>query len=368
MQLLKSFDFYPDCFSMRLEALPIESNLTNTEQFTLYLTLNFNQQWCSLLNGSIKFGLKSGELTVELINSTIDSLDPQIEQYFEVSKNTSQNNEIIKLRLKTSPAVLATSFEKIKLGTLQILSSSYLLKVTFSILPSALTLTNAEGLWRHDISPNKYAVLERSIVFFLVKNQFPSHLSALQIGSDHWKSEDDVVVSQQSETTPQVLDKLQQLIQTIYQAETDDIQQLAKLAQLNLKTDFAGGNLLATNLTGIDLNNANFKGANLRGSDLTDADLNEANLSYTNLSGADLSGAYLENANLSYADLHRASLALTNLIGADLSNANLVETNLSNVNLNRAKVTAAKLGNNPGISEETKLILEQRGAIQTISL
>jgi uncharacterized protein YjbI with pentapeptide repeats len=352
---------------MALEAVSVPSNLDDTERFDLYLTLNFNQQWHSLLDGRIKLGLKGGELRLKLENSQLSLINSQLDQYLAIATTASETEPIWRFKLKTTTPVLSDSFKQIKLGTLETIDQPYRLTATWHISKEDLTITDAENLWRHDISPNKHAILERYLVFFLLENQFSADISWVELGSSGLVAAESLGEKSKQKITPQAQEELKQLIQQIYTAKTDEITELAKLARLNLKTDLAGGNLLATNLSGLDLNGANLKAANLRGADLTDADLSEANLSYANLRGADLSGTYLENADLSYADLHRASLALANLMGADLSNANLQEANLSNANLSRTKVLGAKFGNNTGLAEEIKQSLAEKGAILTIS-
>ncbi|MDJ0690913.1 MAG: pentapeptide repeat-containing protein [Xenococcaceae cyanobacterium MO_188.B32] len=352
---------------MALEAVPIPANSANSNQFDLYLSLNFNQQWYPLLDGRIKLGLKGGQLKLRLENSQLHEISYQLDDYFEITNKASETEPTWIFTLKATKSVLADSLKRVKLGTVKTITQSFTLTATWTVFPADITLTDAEDLWQHDLSPNKHGVLERTIVFFLCKNQLPSSLSWFQLGSSNLETEESWREDKQPEITFPAKEELKQLIQQIYTAKTDEMEELAQLAKLNLKTDLAGGNLLATNLSGIDLNGANLKKANLRGVDLTDADLSEANLSYVNLSGADLSGAYLDNADLSHADLHRTSLAVANLIGANLSHANLQEANLSNANLSLALVERAKFGKNTGLSEEMKLSLEQRGAKETIS-
>ncbi len=370
MQLLKSQNLYPDLLSMELEAVPLSSNSGNSNQFDLYLSLNFSQQWYPLLDGRIKLGLKGGQLKLTLENGQLHEMASQLDDYFEITKEvsvtaTTATTWIFTLGSITS--LVADSSTGIKLGTVKTITQPFTLTATWTVVPADVTLTDAENLWRHDLSPNKHGVLERTIVFFLLKNQLPSSLSWIQLGSANSATEEGWEEEKNSEIALEVEEELKQLIQQIYTAKTDQMAELVQLAKLNLKTDLAGGNLLATNLSGLDLNGAHLQQTNLRGVDLTDTDLSEANLSYVNLSGADLSGAYLENADLSHGDLYRASLALANLIGANLSNANLQEANLSNVNLSQAIVTGAKFGNNTGLSESIKLSLQQKGAKETIS-
>ncbi len=346
MQLLKSQNLYPDLLSMALEGVPLTANLANSNQFDLYLSLKFSNQWYPLLNGRIKLSLQGGQLKLRLKNSQLDNINLQLDDYFEITKDTSGTETTWVFTLESTKLLVADSLKRIKLGTVKTITQTFTLTATWTVFPADVTLTDAEDLWRHDLSPNKHGVLERTLVFFLCKNQLSSPLSWIQLGASNLGTQESWRESKKPETPLPVKEKLKQLIQEIYTAKTDEMSELMQLAKLNLKTDLAGSNLLATDLSGLELNGANLKKANLRGVDLTDADLSEANLSYVNLSGADLSGAYLENADLSHGNLYRASLALANLIGANLSNANLLEANLSNSNLSRSIVVGAKISSN----------------------
>jgi uncharacterized protein YjbI with pentapeptide repeats len=113
--------------------------------------------------------------------------------------------------------------------------------------------------------------------------------------------------------------KLNALIQTILSANTEELDQLAEIAGINLKED----------LTGVDL-----QGADLQDIDLSCADLKWSNLRYSNLA----------NANLNGADLR----------GADVRD----------INFRKVKsIKNTRFGHNPGISTETQTYLKQRGAI-----
>ena len=125
---------------------------------------------------------------------------------------------------------------------------------------------------------------------------------------------------------------------------------------------------LGRNLIGANLSNANLRGANLSKADLMRADLSGANLIFANLIFANL-----RRANLIFANLSGTNLSGTNLIGANLIFANLIFANLSGANLIGANLTGTALvfanvgnahfGSNPGIYEDAKRELKQRGAI-----
>jgi uncharacterized protein YjbI with pentapeptide repeats len=363
MRLLESYNPYPDCISLQLEATPASSSGTHLEQFDLYLTVRFNEQWKSLLDGRIKFGLKGGELKIRLEGSELSSVNSDINERFQIATTISKTNPIWRFFPKSGELILKGSLQQVKLGTLTPRTKLYRLAATFEVSQSDISLTGAEDLWRHDISPNKHGILERAIALLLLETRFKPYLSWTQFGSQDSNDWQTLVEGREANLSSDVILRLKQLIDRIYAAKTDNFLELAKLAGLNPLADLAGGNFLAVNLSGIELSGADLSRTNFRGANLTDVDLSEANLSYARLSGADLSGAYLGNANLSHGDLHRASLALVNAIGADLTGADLREANLSNANFSGATILQARFGDNPSLSDEVKLSLKERGAI-----
>ena len=412
---LESENKCPDSLWMQLEGIPVQSGSTDTEQLELYLTINFNEQWEPLLGGRIKFGLKGGELKLKLENGEMPLATGELNGSFDLSvqkerqqqqgSKTQSNVEASlaeskpgvqdklgtekttgetaqfqlsscqvltkgsevdpawSFAVKTGKPVLNGLLKKAKLGTVNVTRQPCCIEATFEVSAQDVFMTDAEGLWHHDISPNKHAVLERKLILFLLETKLKPYLSWVQLRYEFPVPDPSPVETDNEAIAPQALQQLQELIQRISEAKINNFMELAQIAGVNPAMDLAGGNLLGTNLSGVDFSGANLYRVNLRGAELDDADLSEANLSNANLGGADLSGAYLANADLSHANLHRASLALANLSGANLSGADLSEANLSNTNLSGAKLKDARFGKNPGISEEAKLNLKQRGAI-----
>jgi hypothetical protein len=400
---------------MQLEGIPVEPGSTETQQIDLYLSVNFNADWQPLLGGRFKFGLTGGKLRLKLENGEMPLATRELSGLFDVgaqdlkqqqqdienqsrvetavgeskpgvqnkpatekttkqiaqsqltscqvSTEGSEANPTWLFGVKTGKPILKGLLKKAKLGTLNVTGQPWRVEATFEVSAPDVHLTDAEDLWHHDISPNKHAVLERKLILFLLETKLKRYLSWVQLRDESSIASPSLVETGQEAIAPQAIQQLQDLIQRISEAKTNNFLELAEIAGLNPVKDFAGGNLLGTNLNGLDLSGANLCRANLRGAELDDADLSEANLSETNLGGADLSGAYLANTDLSHTDLHRASLALANLSGANLTGANLSEANLSNTNLSSATVKDTRFGKNPGISEEEKLKLKQRGAI-----
>ena len=137
----------------------------------------------------------------------------------------------------------------------------------------------------------------------------------------------------------QSIDKeIENIIQRVQKAETDNFFELAKMLGRDPKKDYAGANLHKC-----DLSNGDLQGAILR-----QTDLSNANLSGTDLSGADLSGADLSGADLS---------------GAYLSGADLTNSNLSNAKLEEVLVVGTLFDNNVGLNSADENYLQKRGAI-----
>lgn len=241
---------FPDCLYMKLEGIPIEpesqENLefwktsNQTQQINLQLTINFSEQWESLGEGRIKFGLKGGELRLKLENSEIPyesrtlagylglSL-PQHQQpspttkqpksigireraknlFFRRVKADSESNMVVESKPNATnqcpislchvttkiseeyPAwvfeeerdelVLKGSLIKINLATLNILALPCKVEATFEVSQRNVCLTDAEGLWLPDISRNKKAVLDRLIIQRLLEPKLKPYLSRAEL-------------------------------------------------------------------------------------------------------------------------------------------------------------------------------------------
>lgn len=96
-----------------------------------------------------------------------------------------------------------------------------------------------------------------------------------------------------------------------------------------------GVGLVAADLSGANLDDAELVGVNLEDAALPEADLDDADLSAGNIVDADLSGADLEGTILSAANLEDADLSDANLTGADLRRAYLHNTTLADATLAR---------------------------------
>lgn len=305
------------------------SGQSGSQEIQLAIEGQFRPQQFPLELGNVKYGVTGGMLQFHLQDAHFTTLSEEISNYLPISKFPTVDHPTWKFALPTGSEVLNNTLETIPLGTIVTTSPNWSLEANFTVAQSDILIIESDGLWRHDLRPNKQAILYRKIALFLLALTLPSPLISLEMNQSTSGGLLSPVEPPQTETKD-----LLATLERVKQASSNNFLELCQIANLNPKLDFTGANLRGTTLRGLDLNRAQWSRVNLRGADLTDIDLSESNLQRAKLSGADLSGAYLSNANLKEADLHRASLALANLSGAKLQGANLEETNLSKTNFN----------------------------------
>lgn len=363
--LLEAHHLYPEGLCLELVANPQAAG----SPWDLFLNLIWGEHWEPLLGGRVKFALRGGTLSLRcrasqwqgdrhLLSQPVDLTTPQGEsrvKFFPVSLGAQEAH----WRFESDPLAqtLQGSLLKAPLGQ-WLPEAGAMLLAGVSVDSGDLKILDAEGLWQHDITPNQHGIFDRAIAQFLKQYRAHPYFSWVQLGD--MEQGDRFPMVEQDEIP--ALEKLQTLLQTIIHSPSDALGDLAELASLDLKQDFAGGNLLGATLREIDWQGAHLRAINLRGADLTDADLSEAQLSGANLSGADLSGAYLEGVNLSGSLGTNASFALGNLIGADLRQADLRGCNWSQAHFRDAQVAGADFRDGVGLTEEQIAYLRDQGA------
>lgn len=360
MQLLESHHQCPDCVLMELNLIPKENT---PNQFELYINLKFSQQQEEVLAGKVKFSLRSSLLTLGYKNITLIEKSQLDSPFIQISDSVFSAPPTWIINPKPEQRFLEENLTNIKLGVIEIKDFPAELTAQISAKKADIFLTDIEGLWLHDITPNKHAVLERKLAEFIKKIYLKPYVSKAIFSSQEKINSSSFSHESKEEILLEESQCLKKIIQSIYQSQKHSFTALAEIAGLNPLIDFAGGDLTGVNLSGLNLSSSNFSYGNLRGADLTDTDFSEANLSHVKLNGADLSGAYLEATNLQNASLQNASLALANLIGANLSYANLTNTNLQNTTLSQTNVKNAIFSSNLGLDEDTKKELIRQGAI-----
>ncbi len=323
-----------DASALTLLGTPDPGEAGSNPTLDLAVGLKLSTSEFLLGEGKVQYGFTGGTLKLDLRAADFSNFSEDIKHYLPITKFPTPTHPTWKFALPAGFNVLEIDAEAIPLGRITATAENWSVDVSLTIGKSELLITEVEGLWRHDLRPNKQAILHRKIALFLLENYLPSPLIFLQMDS----SLTEETKSPASTDTSGLLN----IIQNIIHAESNDFFELCKIADLNPRLDFAGANLRGTTLRGLDLNGANWSRVNLRGAELTDVDFSQGNLQGAKLSGADLSGAYLSNANLKNTDFHRASLALANLSGANLQEANLQEANLSQTNFNDCNLEGAK--------------------------
>ena len=205
-------------------------------QIDLYLTLKFNQQWESLPQGRIQFGLKGGALRLRVeggeipyesrIMGSLELVLPRVETdfpanrligdrisgEFEASTLDPPGNSVTENPLPTAqtdshsichvttkvteenPAwifeeergqpILKGSLNQVKLGTLRVSALPCRVDATFEVSRRDICLTHVEGLWSPTISRNKRAVLDRLIIQQLLERKFKPYLSRVELHYD----------------------------------------------------------------------------------------------------------------------------------------------------------------------------------------
>ncbi|MCA1994798.1 MAG: hypothetical protein LDL41_22535 [Coleofasciculus sp. S288] len=243
----------PDCLSIKLEGIPVQQEnsdrfefwhlSTQTHQIDLHLTIHFNEQWESLKQGRVKFGLKGGELRLKLehcelpfesrelagsfalgiqterqepeaskkttgieggIRTTTSALDgsktktlfngnPKTDfnktEAFQVSvchvtPKVSEENPAWIFEEERGDPVLKGVLRQETLGTLNAIDLPCRVEATFEVSQRDVCLTDAEGLWPPDISRNKRAVLARLIIQRLLAPKFKPYLSRAELHYD----------------------------------------------------------------------------------------------------------------------------------------------------------------------------------------
>lgn len=228
----------PDCLYLKLKGrlvprtrpwLPFLPLKPAVRQIDLYLTLNFDCQWLSLLGGRVKYGLVGGDLRLYLVNGTIpypnrafnNKLVPTIEKTRKVrsldksqkklgasvgelqvkptveanaERTWERTSEFAHLcsqittygsnespgwrfEVKTGEPILQDGLIDVKLATLNVTTLPCQVEARFSSSMRNVRITDAEGLWPEDIHRKKLAILERAIVHRTLAPQMKPYLS-----------------------------------------------------------------------------------------------------------------------------------------------------------------------------------------------
>ncbi len=218
-------DKFPDCLSMKLHGqfllarwllqlkkiFSSQSQKTSTEKIELQLTIRFGEQEIPVLGGTIKFGLKGGELKLNLTNCEIPlenlRLTPQLPEKIEIESQvensegtenslalalrggiTTKDNQVIKevykfkeeayqvytkgtdenpiwvFQLQADQEIFIGGWQKKKIGILEINDKPCTVEAFFEVEDEDIRLTSATGFWSKDIGRAKIAWLQRELI------------------------------------------------------------------------------------------------------------------------------------------------------------------------------------------------------------
>ncbi|MBL1211316.1 hypothetical protein [Geminocystis sp. GBBB08] len=181
MQLLESHNQCPNCLLIELQIIP----KTDTDnQFELYINLKYNQQEEEVLEGKVKFGLRSSKLSFNLNNLIFVEKSSLNSPLITLIDNAFSSQPIWEIRHSLDNKFLQDELTNIKLGVIEVKGYPY--QLTAQVLAKTVDIffTDIEGLWFHDISPNKHAILERKLAKFIENTQFQPYLSQAIFGSE----------------------------------------------------------------------------------------------------------------------------------------------------------------------------------------
>ena len=236
-------DKFSDCLSMKLHSKPAtvswffqqlkrffapKTQETLTEQIELQLTIRFGEQEIPILGGTVKFGLRGGELRLNLTNCKIPlenlGLTPQlpekiaIESQVENSEGTentlaatlrggitTKDNQVIKevykfkdevyqvytkgtdqspiwvFQLQTDQEILIGGWQKKKIGILEVKDKPCTIKAFFEVQDEDIRLTSATGIWSKGIIRNKAVWLQRELLLREIKPKLQTYISKAEL-------------------------------------------------------------------------------------------------------------------------------------------------------------------------------------------
>ena len=232
----------PDCLYMETAGNPkFRSSETAARQVELYLTINFNEQWEELPGGYVKFGLRGGELRLSLKRGVIPyqsrslagrlvldiekerqsqssssvqrhrqasveaSVKDKLEQTAKISDMSkvenisSQSNKFTvtscQITTKGTPTDPAWVFEVQtddpilkgllsgeRLATMSLSGSTWEIKAVFEVLTlKDVIITEADGPWLRNASPEKRTSLELGLAKLFLKSKLRPYISQMEL-------------------------------------------------------------------------------------------------------------------------------------------------------------------------------------------
>lgn len=188
----------PDCVSLALEAIPVRAESIDVEpidgeQFEFPITIQFDEQWESILAGRVKVGLKGGKLKLKLVNAEMPresrnltgrktlSCQSQFQaNCCDVTATDSESDPSWEFQLKMGSQVLKGSLPTEILGMVRVAGKPCDVEARFEVELGNVHLTEIEGLLPPGISRNKQCVIERLLAKKLLELKLQPYLSRVE--------------------------------------------------------------------------------------------------------------------------------------------------------------------------------------------
>ena len=239
----KSEDKFSDCLSMKLHSESVSISWFSqqlkriftpkpqealSEQVELQLTIRFGEQEIPILGGAVKFGLRGGELKLNLTNCKIPlenlRLTPQLQEKIEIESQvensegtentlavtprggiTTKDNQVIKevykfkdeayqvytkgtdenpalvFQLQTDKEILIGGWQKKQIGILEVNDKPCTIKAFFEVQDEDIRITSATGIWSKNIIRNKTVWLQRELLLREIKPKLQPYISKAEL-------------------------------------------------------------------------------------------------------------------------------------------------------------------------------------------
>ena len=233
---------FPDVLSMKLHGKSLlarwhlqlkkffssQPQKTSTEQIEIQLTIRFGEQQIPILRGTVNFGLRGGELKLNLTNCKIPlenlGLTPQLPEKIEIESQvensegtenslalalrggiTTKDNQIIKevykfkdeayqvytkgtdenpalvFQLQADQEIFIGGWQKKQIGILEVDDKPCIVEAFFEVQDEDIRLTSATGIWSKDIIRNKTVWLQRELLLRKIKPKLQSYISSARL-------------------------------------------------------------------------------------------------------------------------------------------------------------------------------------------
>jgi nucleoside phosphorylase len=174
---------FPECVFMKLEVKGSPGQ--NSQSSTIYLTINFGEQWEPLPGGRIKFALQSGELRFQLKGCQAPYVNGQSKFDFNELGWTMQRKggvdaPVWDFKMNVGSTLLKGDVVDKALHSIQLVENPYMVTALFEAGEADLVITAAEGIWPNGLSRNIVVVLIRVLLRKILAPKLKPYLSGVR--------------------------------------------------------------------------------------------------------------------------------------------------------------------------------------------